>query len=78
MKFKTWEEMYDYLASGRDLYNVLLKKYVFMYNDDGALCAYHIAPDEAKEIATDAATGAKEIVTDAATGVKEAVTRMDR
>lgn len=54
MKFKTWEEMYDYLANGRDLYNVRLKKYVFIYNDDGALCAYHIDADEARKIATDA------------------------
>lgn len=54
MKFKTWEEMYNYLVSGRDLYNVLLQKYVFMYNDDGALCVYNIGADEAREMATNA------------------------
>ena len=52
MKLKTWEEMYDCLANGRDLYNVRLKKYVFIYNDDGALCVYNIDANEARKIAT--------------------------
>lgn len=43
--FNTWESMYKYLESGKDLYNPDLKTYVFCYNDKGALCIYNMDAD---------------------------------
>lgn len=50
-KFDSWKEMYDYLTSGNDLYNVETGDYVFLYNDAYALCTYNIREDEAEELA---------------------------
>lgn len=47
MKFKDWKDMYNYISSGNDLYNVLLNKYIFPYNNGNGLCTYDIPYDEA-------------------------------
>ena len=49
-KFKNGKEMYDFLASGKDLYSSKLEIYVFEYNDAGALCYYGLSDTEVKEI----------------------------
>ena len=50
-KFKSWNEMYDYLTSGNDLYNMETGDYVFEYNNAHALCIYHLGEDEAERLA---------------------------
>ena len=49
MKFGTAEEMMGTLQCC-DLYSPELEKYVFLYNDRGALCVYDIGLSEAKEL----------------------------
>lgn len=50
MKFNNWQEMYDYLTAGNDLYNTETGDYVFEYNDAHALCVYNLDEDEAKKL----------------------------
>lgn len=50
MKFKTWQDMYECLKKGQDLYNPQIQEYVFLYNEDGALCQYTIGTEEAMEL----------------------------
>lgn len=50
MKFNNWQEMYDYLTAGNDLYNTKTGDYVFEYNDANALCVYSLDEDEAKKL----------------------------
>lgn len=54
MTFKNWQEMYDLLVSGVDLYNTTEGIYVFSYNDANALCYYFLDREEAEEIAKQA------------------------
>ena len=50
--FDSAKEMYDYLSAGNDLYNPMTCSYVFLYNEDGALCVYHdINAEKATELA---------------------------
>ena len=51
MKFKNWEEMYNYIIKQGDLYNPVLEEYVFHYNTDGAICSYNVSTDEATALA---------------------------
>lgn len=51
MKFNNWQEMYNYLTTGKDLYNTETGDYVFEYNDAHALCVYNLDKDEAKMLA---------------------------
>jgi len=50
MKFNSGKEMYDYLLNGNDLYEPQLGIYVFLYNDDGALCTYNLSKLQAAEL----------------------------
>lgn len=51
--FKNWEEMYDTIKAGADLYCVELGIYAFLYNEDGAICTYHIDLQRAEKLAID-------------------------
>lgn len=51
IKFSSWNEMYNHLYKGHDLYNYKTGQYVFIYNVAGALAMYDIDPDEAFELA---------------------------
>ena len=50
MKFESWEEMYDTIVDGTDLYSKSNELYVFVYNDANALCFYNLSNEEAMEI----------------------------
>lgn len=51
MKFSSGKEMYEFVATGSDLYNINFGIYVFVYNDANALCYYYLTEDEAKNVA---------------------------
>lgn len=46
LTFANGQEMYDCLQHG-DLYNEEQEMYVFLYNEDGAVCSYSISPEDA-------------------------------
>ena len=50
LKFANWEEMYDYLVSGQDLYNFKTGDYIFVYNDADALCKYNLSSKEVLDL----------------------------
>ena len=50
MKFTSEEELLDCVRTGVDLYSPSLELYMFLYNDDGAICTYSIAHDHALEL----------------------------
>ena len=50
MRFKNGKEMYDYVASGSDLYSPSKDIYIFVYNDADALCYYDLNHDEVLDI----------------------------
>lgn len=50
LKFANWEEMYDYLVSGQDLYNFKTGDYIFVYNDADALCRYNLSSKETLDL----------------------------
>jgi hypothetical protein len=52
--FKNWREMYNTLCNGKDLYNSIVGKYVFVYNENGALCIYNLNKKEAINVAKNA------------------------
>lgn len=52
--FKNWREMYNTLCNGKDLYNPNIGKYVFVYNENGALCTYNLNQKEAINVAKEA------------------------
>lgn len=54
MKFESWEEMYNTIIEGTDLYSESERLYVFVYNEANALCCYNLSNEEAMEIATKA------------------------
>lgn len=51
ISFSSWNEMYNHLYQGHDLYNYMTGQYVFLYNNAGALAVYDIYPDEVIELA---------------------------
>ena len=51
--FKNWKEMYDTIKAGADLYCAELSSYAFLYNEDGAICTYHIDLQRAEKLAID-------------------------
>lgn len=52
--FRNWREMYDTLNNGNDLYNPIINKYVFVYNENGALCTYNLDKEEAMNVSKNA------------------------
>lgn len=50
MKFNSSKKMREYIQSGRDIYSPSLEIYMFLYNEEGAICQYSIRQDEAKEL----------------------------
>lgn len=52
--FKNWREMYNTLCNGKDLYNPIIGKYVFLYNENGALCIYNLDQEEAINVSKNA------------------------
>ena len=50
MQFQSWNEMFDYITNGNDLYNPALEIYIFVYNDANALCTYTIDTKKATEL----------------------------
>lgn len=52
-KFKNGLDMYNYIASGNDLYSKSLSTYVFVYNDAGALCVYALDPEDVTKLIVD-------------------------
>lgn len=49
IEFLNASDMYDKITHN-DLYSDEDELYVFNYNDDGAICVYHITNKEAKEL----------------------------
>lgn len=49
MKFANAQEMYDMIVHS-DIYNDEKELYAFLYNEEGAICVYHITNDEAKKL----------------------------
>ena len=52
--FYTAEQMYEYLSAGCDLYDPVSWNYVFLYNEEGAVCVYNIPLAAAEQLAMDA------------------------
>lgn len=50
MKFNSAEEMLEFIQDGNDLWSPSEELYVFVYNEDGAVCTYSIDLTEAKEL----------------------------
>lgn len=50
MKFESANAMLDIIQSGMDLYNINTGEYVFSYSDKGAIAAYIIDENYAKEL----------------------------
>jgi phytoene dehydrogenase-like protein len=50
MEFQDGKEMYEYLKH-HDLYDKESEVYVFLYNEDGALCTYDVTMEEACSLA---------------------------
>lgn len=50
MRFKSPQEMYDFVADGDDIYSPSAEMYIFLYNDTGSLCAYRMSLEEAKSL----------------------------
>lgn len=59
IKFGNWRHMYGFIVGGKDLYNPKLNKYVFCYNNDGALCVYDINEEQASELIKKSKDGLK-------------------
>lgn len=51
IRFSDWQEMYQCLCNGVELYNMETGAFVFQYNDAGALCMYNLSTEYVKEIA---------------------------
>lgn len=50
MRFKTGQEMLDYIHTGNDLYCEETGLYLFEYNDRGAVCYYNISNEKARDL----------------------------
>lgn len=50
MKFYSEQELFDYLNENGDLYSPSLCTYLFLYNENGAICEYSIDSQEANEL----------------------------
>ena len=48
--FETGEQMLKAIRSGSDLWSPSINKYVFLYNDRGAICFYNIDQKQAKKL----------------------------
>lgn len=54
MKFKSAQELYDYINDGTDVYDVDEGVYIFSYNAAGSIAYYYLDQDELMELAADA------------------------
>lgn len=54
MKFKDGKSMLKKIQSGVDLYNPKTCRYVYVYNDVGAICVRYLEPNETKLVAKNA------------------------
>lgn len=54
LTFQNGDALYRYLKSGHDLYNPTTGRYLFLYNDAGAVCAYNFSEADAKKLAAQA------------------------
>lgn len=52
MKFVSWIQMYNFLQNEIEMYSPELERYIYLYNDAGAICTYIISKDEAKKLKT--------------------------
>lgn len=50
MKFNSAEEILDFIKDGNDLWSPSTNIYVFVYNEDGAICTYNINHEKAIEL----------------------------
>ena len=50
MRFKTGQEMLDYIHTGNDLYCEETGLYLFEYNDRGAVCYYNVSNEKARDL----------------------------
>ena len=50
MKFNSAAEMLKFIQDGNDLWSPSEELYIFVYNEDGAICTYNIDLTEAKEL----------------------------
>lgn len=50
MRFESWQEMYDFVVAGHDLWSPEMGTYAFAYNDRGALATYNIDAQEASKL----------------------------
>lgn len=50
MKFNSAEDMLEFIQDGNDLWSPSEGLYVFVYNEDGAICTYSIDITQAKEL----------------------------
>ena len=50
LKFNSKQAFIEYIQSGKDLYSPSLELYLFLYNEDGAICAYTVTEEKAKEL----------------------------
>ena len=46
MKFKSAQELYDYINDGTDVYDVDEGLYIFLYNAAGSIAYYNLDQDE--------------------------------
>ena len=51
MKFNSAQEIYDYINSGKDLYDMDRGIYLFDYNAVGAIAYYYLGYDELLDLA---------------------------
>lgn len=57
MKFNSAQEIYDYINSGKDLYDMDRGIYLFDYNAVGAIAYYYLGYDELLDLAMEAGLG---------------------
>jgi hypothetical protein len=50
MKFNSAEDILEFIQDGNDLWSPSEDLYVFVYNEDGAICTYNIDVTQAKEL----------------------------
>lgn len=54
MKFKTPQQMLDYVNDNHDLYSPAAETYIFSYNEVGSVATYQIDENEAQKLAQEA------------------------
>lgn len=50
MRFNSAEDMLEFIQDGNDLWSPSENLYIFVYNEDGAICTYDIDLTQAKEL----------------------------